>query len=166
AGKLRYPPPASGGARSVVPTWLSFAREPPRADLPDLAVRGLVHVDALDDPHVAFHRRPQLEIGPVLDGGEPGAAVQRGAVRGDDEVEDFELLGDVLEHAGVEIDDALRADDLLAIAEIELDVLGVELTEPGEVAGVEGGNVRAEIVLGHVRQPWRKITKITPSPGL
>src|SRR5690606_8204161 len=69
-------------------------------------------------------------------------------------------------HAGVEIDDALRADDLLTIAEIEFDVLGVELTEPGEVGGIEGGNVRAEIVLGHVRQPWRKITKITPSPGL
>src|SRR5690606_28262879 len=187
AGKLRYPPPASGGARSVVPTWLSFAREPPRADLPDLAVRGLVHVDALDDPHVAFHRRPEFEVGPVLDGGEPGAAVQRGAVGGDDQVEDLKLLGDVLEHLRVEFDDALCADDPLAVAQIELDVRRVELGEAGEIARVEAGDVSAEIVFGHVsglrmvpmfavpmarflrghdvELLWWKITKITPSPG-
>src|SRR5690606_8391443 len=127
----------------------SFAREPSRQDLHDLAIRGPVHVDALHDPHVALHRRPQLEIGPVLDGGELGPAVQRGTVGGDDQVEDLELLGDVFEHASVEIDDALRADDALAVAEIELDVVGIEPREAGKVARVEGGNVAAEIVLGH-----------------
>src|SRR6478735_12138640 len=103
----------------------SFARVASGQDLYDLAARGAVHVDALDHPHVADHGRPQLEVGPVLDRGEPGAAVQRGAVWGDDQVEDVELLGDMLEHPGVERDDAGRADDLLAVAEVELDVVGV-----------------------------------------
>src|SRR5690606_31191900 len=78
-----------------------------------------------------------------------GPAVQRRTVRGDDQVEDFQFFGDMLEHATVEIDDALRADDALAVAQVELDLRIVEPAEPGEIARVERGDVGAEIVFGH-----------------
>jgi hypothetical protein len=50
----------------------------------------------------------------------------------------------VLEHPGVEFDDAFGTDDLLAVAEVELDVVGVVLGKPGEIARVEGGDVGAK----------------------
>src|SRR5690606_15055402 len=72
----------------------------------------------------------------------------------DDQVEHLEFLGNMLEHPGVEFDDAIRADDLLAIAKVEFDIIGIEAREAGKVARVERGNVGAEIVFGHAASWW------------
>ena len=53
----------------------------------------------------------------------------------------------------------------LAVAEVELDIVGVILREAGEIARVERGDVGAEIVLGHVSGPRGRLQRLHPPRG-